>query len=193
MRTHTIVSDFNRRLCPCIQESHLLTARPVRVPSLVSLPADIRWRPDQSHCTDKQIEAQAWYFLHVHRTEKSLMGFKSISLPCGPSLGLLFLRGPGRQLCVGSHTFPRPSTLEQKMCDTGGVVGRAGRLGLEACGELCRKLGLESGKSICQQHLWERAGRMGWDAVCRYLGHHSWEEKSTWLLLGFPRPSASLL
>lgn len=71
-------------------------------------------------------------------------------------------------------------------------MGRAGRLGQEACGELCRKLGLESGKSTCQQHLWERAGRMGWDAVCRCLGHHSWEEKSTWLL-GFPRPSASLL
>lgn len=161
------------------------------VPSLVSLPADLRWRPDQSHCTDKQIEAQAWYFPHVHRTEKSLMGFKSISLPCGSSLGL-FLGGPGRQLYVRSHTFPRPSTLEQKMCDTGGVVGRAGRLGLEACGELCRKLGLESGKGICQQRLWESPRHVGWDAVCKHLGHHSWEEKSTWLL-GFPRPSASLL
>lgn len=92
------------------------------VPSLVSLPG----RPDQSHCTDTQTEVQAWYFPHIHRTEKSLMAFKSIPLPCGSSLGLLFLGGPGRQLYVRSHTFPRPSTLEQKMCDTGDVMGRAG-------------------------------------------------------------------
>lgn len=83
------------------------------------------------------------------------MGFESVSSPHGPLLSLIPL--PQRPRLT---TICEDKCLSQMMCGTGGVVGRAGRLGLW---QTLQEAGLESGQSISQQHL--REAQVTWDRM----------------------------
>lgn len=123
------------------------------------------------------MEARARYYSQVIGAEKSLMGSESVSSSTVPPQDSLLFREAGPWLYVRTHAFPR----KQKTCNSGGVGGRVGRLGPEACGRHPGKLGLESGRSNSQQQLWESPGHTGWDVVCKHLVHLSEEERNTLL------------